>query len=318
MNKITIEDLNCIVSASDAVYSPDGQNVAFVVAGTNQKENNYKRNLWLNRNGEAKQLTFSGKDGAFCWQDEQTLLFPTERTKDDEAAELEEKTCFYRLNITGGEAQKAFEVPKTVEFFHQAEPGVYCLGIKENRHALPVLADNEQARKEEKDYHVIDEIPLWGNGRGFIAGQRTALYLYTEADGSLKRLTPEYMDVAGIDICNHKILCYGKEWKELIEDTDSVILYDLESNQATTIAEQGNYMISSAFFWKGEIIMTATDMKPYGSGQYHDFYRYADGGWKKICASNRLLGLDIMTDCNYGGGKSFVIDKVQFTRDYTG
>ncbi len=308
MKKIMIEDLNCIVSASDAVYSPDGQSVAFVVAGTDQKENNYKRNLWLKRDGEVKQLTFSGKDDAFCWQDDKTILFPTERAKADEAADLEEKTCFYRLDITGGEAQKAFELAKTVMFFRQAEPGVYCLGIKEDRHALPVLADNEQQRKEELDYHVIDEIPLWGNGKGFIAGQRTALYLYKEADGSLKRLTPEYMDVADVDICGSKVLCYGKEWKELIENTDSVILYDLESGEATTIAEQGTYMISSVCFWNDEIIMTATDMKPYGTGQYHDFYRYADGKWEKICASNRLLGLDIMTDCNYGGGKSRVID----------
>lgn len=310
MKKITIEDLNYIVSASDVQYSPDGQHLAFVTACPDQRDNNYKRNLWIGDDKEVKQLTFSGKDGAFCWQDEKTLLFPTERAKEDEAKELEEKTCFYRLDITGGEAKKAFELPKTVVFFHQAEPGVYLFGIKEDRNALPVLADNEAERREEKDYHVIDEIPLWANGSGFVSGQRTVLYLYKEADGSLKRLSPEYMDAADVDIFGKKVLCRGKEWKDLIGDTDSVILYDLETGEEKKIVEQGTYIISGAFFWNGEIWVTATDMKPYGTGQYHDYYRYceADGTLEKMCAVNRQLGLDIMTDCNYGGGKYQVID----------
>ena len=83
MKKIMIEDLNRIVSASDVQYSPNGQHLAFVTACPDQKDNNYKRNLWIGTDKEVRQLTFSGKDGAFCWQDEKTLLFPTERAKED-------------------------------------------------------------------------------------------------------------------------------------------------------------------------------------------------------------------------------------------
>ena len=71
------------------------------------------------------------------------------------------------------------------------------MGIEENRNSLPLDAD-EKLRKEEKDYHVIDEVPVWGNGRGFISGVRTCLYLYEEKTGTLKKLTAKNFDTASV------------------------------------------------------------------------------------------------------------------------
>ena len=88
------------------------------------------KNLWImEENKEAVQLTSSGKDGDFIWEDEQTILFVSERSekKDD----LEEKTTFYRINIHGGEAKQAFSVSRSVSFFKKLSDGLYCMGIEE-------------------------------------------------------------------------------------------------------------------------------------------------------------------------------------------
>ena len=309
LKPVLIEDLNAISSPSSLQYSPNGETLAFMLVQPDKENNNYKKNLWILEEGkEAAQLTSSGKEGSFLWDDDQTILFVSERNekKDD----LEEKTVFYRIGIHGGEAKKAFSVSKSVSFFYKVTDGVYCMGIEENRNALPDDA-NEKLKKEEKDYHVIDEVPLWGNGRGFISGVRTGLYLYEEATGKLEKLTAPDFDTSSVCVSDGRLLIVGKEWKNVIDETDSLLLYNIEEKALTTLIGQGNLMISKAVFANGKIVLTATDMKPYGDGQYHDIYEYDETQKKPIrmVSVDYLLGVDILTDCHYSAGESLVVAK---------
>ena len=305
MKKIEIADVNQLVSASDPQYSPDGRCLAFTVTMADLEKNGYRSNLWLKREGEAqaRQLTFSGSDGMFLWQDSETLLFASVRSNEDAPQAPNEKTCFYRLNVNGGEAYKAFEIEKTVASIHQVKPGLYCVRVSEDRNALPDTC-SEDERRDELDYHVIDEVPVWGNGRGFVSGVRKSLYVYREEDASLERLTGPDMEVAGIDISGSKLLCLGKDWKNVLDTTDSVLLYDLETGDVQTLLEQGHMMVSQALFFGEDILLLGTDMKPYGLGQFHDFYRYnrKDRTWNRICACGMPIGGWIATDCSIGGG----------------
>lgn len=307
LKPVTIEDLNEIKSPSGLQYSPDGKNLAFTLVKPDKEANGYQKDIWLLKEGkEAVQLTSSKKDGDFIWDNEDTILFQSEREakKDD----LEEETVFYRIGINGGEAKKAFSVPKSVSFFKKISDGLYCMGIEEDRNALPQDAD-EKLKKEQKDYHVIDEVPLWGNGRGFISGIRTGLYLYEEAGKKLEKITPADFDTSSVDVCEGKLLILGKQWKDLIDQTDSLLLYNIEEKALTTLIKQGSLNISQAVFCGGKILLTATDMKPYGSGQYHDIYEY-DPQEKKAVRKVQvdcLLGVDIMSDCHYSSGDSLIV-----------
>lgn len=309
MEQIKIEDLNDISSPALLRYSPDKKTLAFQVIRPDKKENGYKKNLWLKKEGEeAKQLTFSGKDEDYIWEDNHTLLFVSGRAEEEKDAE--EKTVFYRLNIGGGEAYKAFEIDRTVQFFKKISDGVYCMGIREDRNAPEIREDNKEQRKEEKDYHVIDEVPLWGNGRGFISGIRTGLYLYTESDGKLEKISPEQMDVSSAEVSGQKLLYVGKQWKDVIDLTDSLLLYDGESGENQILIAQGKLQISNAVFAGGRILLTATDMKNYGSGQYHDVYLYDSESAEavKTAEAGCAFGSGPMTDCCYGFGDKFVSD----------
>ena len=105
------------------------------------------------------------------------------------------------------------------------------------------------------------------------------------------------------------LLILGKEWENLIDETDSLLLYDIKEKKLTTLVEQKNLMISRAVFADGKIVMTATDGKPYGDGQYHDIYEYDETLQKPVkkVQVNCLLGVDIMTDCQYSHGESLVV-----------
>ena len=75
-----------------------------------------------------------------------------------------------------------------------------------------------EQRKKDADYQVIDEVPYWSNGSGFVSGTRSALFLVeVETSGELKvrRLTApafqlEEMTAEGTDIYYAGIAWSGK------------------------------------------------------------------------------------------------------------
>ena len=79
------------------------------------------------------------------------------------------------------------------------------------------------------------------------------------------------------------LLILGKEWENLIDQTDSVLLYDIKRKRSLQhLWSRKNLMISSAVFADGKIVITATDGKPYGEGQYHDIYEYDENAEKSL------------------------------------
>ena len=98
MKLIDIQALMEIGFVSDPAISPDGRRAAYVTARQNAKENRY--DTWIHvsdlETGETRQLTWSGKESGFAWEDEHTLLFPAERGEADKPGKGEEKTVFYR------------------------------------------------------------------------------------------------------------------------------------------------------------------------------------------------------------------------------
>ena len=202
LKPILIEDFNEIKSPSSLKYSPDEKTLAFTIVQPDKENNKYSKNLWImEENKEAVQLTSSGKDGDFIWEDEQTILFVSERS--EKRMTWKRKRRFTASIFMAERSKQAFSVSRSVSFFKKLSDGLYCMGIEENRNSLPLDAD-EKLRKEEKDYHVIDEVPVWGNGRGFIAGVRTCLYLYEEKTGTLKKLTAKKILTRLLSVCQMK------------------------------------------------------------------------------------------------------------------
>ena len=81
LKPVLIEDFNEIKSPSSLQYSPYEKTLAFTLVQPDKENNKYNKNLWImEENKEALQLTSSGKDGDFIWEDDQTILFVSERS----------------------------------------------------------------------------------------------------------------------------------------------------------------------------------------------------------------------------------------------
>ena len=168
MQKITIEDITKIKNAGNVVISPDGKHAVFTVNEPDVKHNSYQYNLWLYclESGQVRQLTFLGKDRSAIWEDADTLLIPTERAEGDVPDKLHRKTAFYRLNIHGGEAPKAFELAESVMQIAKVAEGLYAMTINRDRNWLDPEQHDKELCEEALDYHIIEEVPLRGNGIG--------------------------------------------------------------------------------------------------------------------------------------------------------
>ena len=186
MTKIQIEDIAKYRFLSDVQYAPGGGAAAFVVSNADMEENDYERYIWLYENGEIRQLTGLGKESGFAWLDDHRLIFPAVRSASEKkhAEEKDPFTAWYEIDIHGGEARPFFTAPFPAQKIVPMDGTHFAVmgTVDSSCPDLHLLTGEERAkllkeRKEEKDYEVIDELPFWFNGAGFVSKRRTGLFL---------------------------------------------------------------------------------------------------------------------------------------------
>ena len=304
MKSIDIQSLMDISFVSSPQISPGGGRTAYVVSRQNYKENTYESWIHLldHAAGESRQLTFAGKEGSFVWEDGHTLLFAAERAGEDKPEKHEEKTCFYRLDLRGGEARKAFEIPKKVLSLKPLGGGKYLVNAEVDLNR-PADDMDETLRGDEKDYHVLEEVPFWANGRGYISRLRSTLFLFDSADGSLCRITDELFNVTAFDAKDGRVLYAGQAYSEKISVFDEVKLYDIASGETmAVVTPEDRLSCGLALLADKTAVLSLSTLVPWGTGQYHDLYRY-DLQAKTLTLVRKVdfcLYPDILADCSYG------------------
>ncbi len=276
MEKITLEDIAKIQFASNIQLSPDHKHVSYVVTTPCLKENSYNKDIYYMNldTGKYMQLTHDGKSSDAIYDDENTLLFSANRSKEDEAEAFTHKTVFYRLPLDAGEAYRAFEIPLNVMSIQKASKNLYVVKALVDWNEPDPKKESKEYCEEQKDYHIFEEVPFWGNGRGFISGKRSALYLFNELDGSLLRITEKYTNVSSYDVNENKIVYVSRTYEDLFPTTASLTLYDISSKKKKVIVKQGKEKIGEVVLNHNDVIFTATDMKKWGSGELEKIYRY--------------------------------------------
>ena len=240
MKPITIRDLMDIAFVSGPVLSPDGKRAAYVVKRQDYKKNRYDACIHLLdcESGVSRQLTYDGKASDPVWEDGHTLLFSTQRGADDKPEKHRKKTVFYRLDVDGGEARRAFELPMDVGDVRPLGDGRYVVLAEVDLNAPPEDLDGT-LREDWEDYHVIEEVPLWANGRGFVSRLRASLFLFDPGDGAQKKLTNDFFNVETFDVRDGKILYAGCEYRDVISSFSEVRLYDLGTGEDCVLVAPG-------------------------------------------------------------------------------
>ena len=304
---------------------PEG-GLAFVTAKADTEENAYRRDLWYKpEQGGAIQLTTDGKSGGFLWDGPNTLLFSSgrdpEQKKRQEAGE--EYTAFYRMNTQGGEAQKAFSVPLSASLEEKVRDGLYLLRVDwdlrfSKAHALKGSAKEEllKEKKEERDYQVLDELPFYFNGQGYVNKHRDALFLYEEGTGKLTRITRETFSTGSARISpdGKRVLFTGQNFTVKMKDKSGVYVYDIDQGKTTQLLPLRTYEVYDALWWGETILLLATDHKRYGLNENVQFYTIdpATGEMSLLAPYEDAIGSSVGSDCRLGGGQAWLVYQGKF------
>ncbi len=333
MEKIKLDDFIDFHFISGIDFSNDGKNACFVVHKANREQNDYDSNLWLYQTDTNHyfQLTALNKERSFTWlNDNQHLVFAGLRDpKDKERRESgEDFTVFYRININGGEATKYFEVGLAVSQIKQIDDQNFLFLANYNpaRPELTNLDDKERAnilkqRKQDKDYEVLEEIPFWSNGGGFISGNRTRIYHYNLETNTWRGLTNEKLNVSSLTLnkdCN-QALVIGQEYEGKRELQNTLYLLDLETEELKVLSEvEGFSFYYSEFMNENQVICLGNGRQNYGLNENPRFYLVDinTGVQTEITPDLDLsIGSSVGSDCRFGRSPAIAManDQLYFT-----
>ena len=312
--KVEYKDFTQFKFLSGIAHSPDGKHAAFVGHDVDYDGNKYLSNLYVmdTETKEIKKLTATNTERMFNWEDNDTILFASARDGAKKG-----QTAFYRINIHGGEAQKAFTLPYTVTKLEFLNDGKLALSINKK---LEEVKEEPNKAVEGKDYLVFEELPHWFNGKGVVNRTRRALVIYDMNKGEGKQVSPEFMhaDSVCVSACKKGIAFVGNEFKDVMGGATSLNLYNVEEDKLVTLVPQADENISMCAWMGSEIFFAACKKNEKGVWHNPTFYAYdvKTGTRREIGFFDHNIGGGIGNDSSYGGGSShqYVDGKFYFLR----
>ncbi len=323
MDELKIEDIAEYTFLSDLEYSPDGNNICYIVHESDLEENDYNSNLWiydLNKE-ENYQLTNGNKDKKFVWLNDEEILFISGRemgveNEEDENEDKEKEkkeTKLFLININGGEAKHIDTIKKQVTGMKVTDSGL-VFSVREKVEDEGVEEESEEEEKEEeekdkyeieegKDYHELDEIPYWADGEGFSNKKRNHLYTYSVEDNELELKVGGHKTVMHFDVKDDEITMTINEYTDKMGLISDVYHYDLKKDRLKKLTDS-ELRIAKTFFLEDKIIFEGTDMEEMGINTNTEIYAYdfSDDSYERVTDMDKTIGNIILTDIQYGAG----------------
>ena len=306
---IQIEDILTYKFPSGLRYSPDGKVLVFEVAYTKADKSGYGRDVWMVKDGKVRQLTASLNAGILAFEDNEHLLIRRVSENHEEGM-----TEIFRINVNGGEALPYLQLPLAVSSLEPAGKNRFVLTAAIERNDPDAYKDSAEVRKEklakkkeDADYHVVDEIPYWLNNVGFINGRRNALLLLE--NGSLKRLTGKDTAVDEYVIDGDMLYYTAETWHGKRAMRDGVYTVSLSDGKKGTLISKKNMAIQNLFLIDHQLYAQATDKKAYGSNETGMIVKVLKN--ELVFVKDPVLNLhtSVGSDCTMGGGMQNVVFK---------
>ena len=312
MKKIALDAFMDFRMLSSLTWSPEGGKLAYVLTGIDREKKEYVSRLRLRAGEDDRLMVSDGKVGEFIFEDESHILFATDKRdaekKDEDDEEKGASTVLYRLPLTGGEAEKAFELPLDAGGFKRLpdgnllmtgeisteNPDLYRLEGEKREKALKKIA-------EDKDYEVLTESPFVANGRGLIQGKRSALFLYQVQEKKLRRLTGKWTNVGEFRVHGKDVWFSGVTYRNRCPNRDCLYHLDLETGK--TEQALGPKLIIYAIEFIGDtLVVIGADGKRFGDNENPRFYAFdtRTRALKLLCDADESLGNAMLTDIEYG------------------
>lgn len=226
MNRpLKADDIGRLTLVSDPKISPAGDKFVFTVTKPDLQEDKYISNLWLYDFKEKTytQLTSGGSDHSPEWSpDGKHISFISRRTlgKDERGNEL------WILDLKRGcEPRLLLKSEGGVSNVRWSPDGKYMIYIS-------------QVGKIDEDVKVIESIPIWFNGRGFIYNLYSHLFLLDVASGNIRQLTNGSRDVQYAEWSpDGRYIAYIVNEDRMKPYINEIYLYDVKSGEANKLTK---------------------------------------------------------------------------------
>ena len=313
MKTVKIDHFRDFTFLNNLKYSPTGKHYS-VVANKASTKNSYNSTLFVNKGDGFYPLTSAtGVVKQYTWLDDENIIFAETRCKEtqEKISRGHEITSYYKININGGEATHAFDVPAIVESIETLGNGEFLLKVlfDNSRPNLEGKPDHEieailkELKKDNESYQVIDELPYWADGRGFVNKKRRRLYTFSKCAG-LTPLTQALDDVISYKLsdCGTTVLYTGDKAPYEIHSTHSN-LYKLNIK---TGAEQKllpqDMRIHNFETYDNKVIVTATLGDKHGINENPDFYIVDENGCNLFAKFGNSVNSSAISDSKFSGG----------------
>ena len=313
MENLKLKDFLDYTFLSGLELSPDKNYGAFVVHRSDFEDNKYLSNIWLYNltTSEYKKLTNMNEEKSFIWLDNNTILFSSLRDEKlkKRIQDGEHWTVFYAIDIQGGEAYEYMRIPMKVNNIKKIADEKFLLTAIYDHYGINLHSRKGEEKdkaieliKENKDYEILDEIPFWSNGEGFINKKRNRLYLFDKGTKDIVPISNQYENIKVTSVKDGKALYVSSNYTNKMELTTGLYMYDLYSSKALCLLEDLEYNIEFAEFVGDDIIVAATTMDKYGINENFNFYKLQDGELVLLSKHDYGLNNSVNSDCRYGEG----------------
>ena len=237
MKKLALTDFAKYRYPSALELSPDSRYLTFALKDVDREGDGYRWNLWLYdlERRESRQITQGDDQRKAVWEDNTHILYKT--TEPDEALRArgfeEEWTVYHRLNVCTGEDREAFRLPMSVSGLWKMDDGRYVFTGETHLDRPNLLELTGEAlekelvrRQQTRGYKVLTELPLCENGVGMFNQTRNTLFLYLEAAGEYRRITPEDYDVNHVNVRPGQVLFTAFPFRDVKPVTEGMYRWD--------------------------------------------------------------------------------------------
>ena len=311
MKKLALTDFAKYRYPSALELSPDGRYLTFALKEVDREGDGYRWNLWLYdlESRESRQITRGDHQRQAVWEDNTHILYKT--TELDEAMRArgfeEEWTVYHRLNVRTGEEREAFRLPMSVSGLWKMDEGRYVFTGEthlDRPNLLELMGEaleKELVRRQQtKGYKVLTELPLCENGVGMFNQTRITLFLYLEATGEYRRITPEDYDVNHVNVRPGQVLFTAFPFRDVKPVTEGMYRWDAERNETETLITPDKYSIDYVGHLGRKALCLGLVMRDYGVYEHPTFFVVDEKGEENLGRYDRRVNSEVVTDCFSG------------------
>ncbi len=312
MDQIKLDQFLNYKFISGLSSNPSKTSMAFVVAKSDLKKNDYFYDLFVSDGLKHKKVISLKNKGLFLWESDNTLLFPLVKNKAEEKKQKEKYNTYYRYYLDTKTIETAYEFNFPASIIKVLNDNKLLLTATLSRDQHHLYLDSDENRKvfldqEKKNslYEDINEVPFYSNGLGFTANLRKQLFIYDILSQKITNLVDTDFNVGNIVVSDdlNVIVYTGKQMTGIKELTTDIYQYKVDTQQTETLYNENEYSISNIYLLKNRLIAVATDMKAYGLNQNDDFFILKDKKLHLLRKYGQSVENSLGSDCKLGNSR---------------